>query len=166
MQNDLKVAIIQSDLVWENPEQNRINFTNKLTAILEPVDLIVLPELFTTGFSMTAQHLAETMTGDTVSWMQRLAKQKKAAITGSVIIVENGSYYNRLLFVFPNGATEHYDKKHTFTLAGEHNVFTAGKNSVTIDYKDWKIKPLICYDLRFPVWSRNTEDYDLLLYVA
>ena len=166
MQTQLNIALIQSHLVWENPEQNRINFTNKISAILEPVDLIILPEMFTTGFTMNATQVAETMIGDTVSWMQQLAKQKNAAITGSLVIEEDDSFYNRLLVVFPEGKIEHYDKKHTFTLAGEDQIYTAGKKQLLVDYKGWKICPLVCYDLRFPVWARNTQDYDVLLYVA
>jgi predicted amidohydrolase len=166
MKSELKVALIQSNLVWENPEQNRINFTNKISAILESIDLIVLPELFTSGFTMNPTTVAETMTGNTVSWMQKLANLKKSAITGSIVIEENDHYYNRLLFIFPSGKIDYYDKKHTFTLAGEHKAYQAGSNLITVSYLGWKIYPLVCYDLRFPVWSRNTNDYDLLLYVA
>lgn len=166
MKDTLKIALVQSDLVWENADENRINFSNKLTSILEPVDLIVLPEMFTTGFSMNPESVFETMDGNTVSWLQKMAVQKEAAITGSVVIKENGKYYNRLLFVTPDGHIEHYDKKHTFTLAGEDKVYASGKELLTIDYLGWKIRPLVCYDLRFPVWSRNTEDYDILIYIA
>jgi omega-amidase len=166
MKSELKVALIQSNLVWENPEQNRINFTNKISAILESIDLIVLPEMFTSGFTMNPTTVAETMTGDTISWMQKLANLKKSAITGSIVIEENDHYYNRLLFIFPSGKIDYYDKKHTFTLAGEHKAYQAGSNLITVSYLGWKICPLVCYDLRFPVWSRNTNDYDVLLYVA
>ena len=166
MENKLKVALIQSDLVWENPEQNRIDFTNKITGILEKVDLIVLPEMFTSGFTMSPKKVAEPMNGDTVNWMQTIAKQKQCAIFGSVTIEESSNYFNRGIFVHPNGHIEYYDKHHTFTLAGEHEVYTAGSKQVIIDYKGWKICPLICYDLRFPVWARNTSDYDVLIYVA
>ena len=166
MDHQLKVALIQSDLVWENPEENRINFTNKITGILEDVDLIVLPEMFTSGFTMNAKRVAEPMKGDTVKWMQTIANQKHCAIMGSVVIRENDAFFNRGLFVHPNGHIDHYDKHHTFTLAGEHQTYSAGKKQVIINYKDWKICPLICYDLRFPVWARNTHDYELLIYVA
>lgn len=158
--------MIQSDLVWENPEENRINLSNKITAILEQVDLIVLPEMFNSGFTMNAQTVAETMMGDSIKWMQKLAATKKAAITGSIVIEENGAYYNRALFVHPNGEIEHYDKHHTFTLAGEHKIYKSGQKQLIIDYKGWKICPLVCYDLRFPVWSRNILDYDVLIYMA
>ena len=162
----LKVAFIQSDLAWENPKQNRINFSQKIDSIKESVDLIILPEMFSTGFTMNPESVAETMQGDTVKWMQELATKKQVAITGSVIISEDDKYYNRLLFVDPSGEFETYDKRHTFTLAGEDKVYTAGTDKLIVNYKGWKICPLICYDLRFPVWARNTENYDVLLYVA
>ncbi len=163
---DLKIALIQTDLIWQNAVQNRLQFSKKITAINEEVDVIVLPEMFTTGFSMQPQEIAETMQGDTVKWMQKLASEKQAAIVGSVIILENNNYYNRFLFVHPSGEINQYNKKHLFTLAGEHKVYTSGKEKLLVDFKGWKICPLICYDLRFPVWARNVEDYDLLMYVA
>lgn len=166
MQDELKVALIQSDLVWENPSQNRINFTKKIDAIAEEVDVILLPEMFTTGFTMNASAVAENMDGETVSWMKELASKTDAAIVGSIVVSENNKYYNRLLFVEPSGYISTYDKRHTFTLVGEEKIYTAGKVKVLLHYKGWKICPLICYDLRFPVWARNSEDYDVLLYVA
>ncbi|OUR91576.1 nitrilase family protein [Flavobacteriales bacterium 34_180_T64] len=166
MQNDLKIAVIQSDLVWENPEQNRINFGKKIKDISESVDLIVLPEMFTTGFTMNASEVSETMDGETVAWMKHIASKSKASIIGSVVILENGQYYNRLICAHSNGTIESYDKRHTFTLAGEHKVYTAGKNKLSITIKGWTLCPLICYDLRFPVWARNTDSYDALIYVA
>lgn len=166
MNTKLKVALVQSNLVWENPEQNRRNFASKIAEITEPVNLIILPEMFTSGFTMNARAVAETMTGKSISWMKTLSKEKNAAITGSLVIEDNNLYYNRLVFVQPDGSIKHYDKKHTFTLAGEHKVYNAGQHNVTINYKGWKIKPLVCYDLRFPVWARNIEDYDLVFYVA
>ncbi len=166
MQEQLQIALIQADLVWENPEQNRKQFSEKIKAISKPVDLILLPEMFTTGFTMQAQHVAETMNGETVAWMKMMASQTNAAIVGSVVISENNCFYNRLLFVEPSGVITIYDKKHTFTLVGEEKVYTSGTKKVIVDYKGWKICPLICYDLRFPVWARNVEDYDILLYVA
>lgn len=166
MLEKLNIVLIQSDLVWENPKQNRNNFADKINTIQQEVDLVILPEMFTTGFTMNAQSVAETMKGETVKWMQELANKKQVAITGSLIIIENNSYYNRLLFVHPSGKIETYDKRHTFTLAGEDKIYTAGTDKLIVNYKDWKICPLICYDLRFPIWARNTEDYDVLLYVA
>lgn len=166
MQDQLKIAIIQSDLVWENPEQNFENFSKKITSITEVVDLIILPEMFTTGFTMNAKDVAETMDGNTVAWMQSMASRFNTAMVGSLVILEDNNYYNRLLFVEPSGTIQHYDKRHTFTLVGEGKIYTAGTKKLIIDYKGWKICPLICYDLRFPVWARNTQDYDILLYVA
>lgn len=162
----LKIALIQSDLVWENPELNRKNFSEKIKGISERVDVIALPEMFTTGFTMNAHKVAETMQGETVQWMQYLASKNNSAILGSIIILEENKYYNRLLFVEPKGKITIYNKRHTFTLVGEDKVFAAGNQKVIIEYKGWKICPLICYDLRFPVWARNTKDYDVLLYVA
>ncbi|WP_299106320.1 amidohydrolase [uncultured Tenacibaculum sp.] len=164
--NQLKVALIQSDLIWENPKENRNHFEEKINSISKEIDLIVLPEMFTTGFSMNPEQIAETMQGETVIWMQQLAKKRQCALTGSIIITENNQYYNRLLFVHPSGKIEYYNKKHTFTLAGEDKVYTAGNEKLMVNYQGWKICPLICYDLRFPVWARNVEQYDLLLYVA
>jgi predicted amidohydrolase len=166
MELELKVCMLQTDLVWENPAQNRIHFETKIKAIATDVDLIVLPEMCTTGFTMHAQKLAEKMNGISVSWMQQLAKEKEAAIIGSLIISENNKFYNRLLFVHPSGKIDPYDKRHSFTLAKEHEVYTPGNNKLIVTYKGWKICPFICYDLRFPVWSRNSENYDVLVYVA
>lgn len=166
MQDTLKIAFIQSDLVWEDPKQNRNNFKEKIEAITAPVDLILLPEMFSTGFTMNAPEFAETMDGKTVLWMQNMASLKNAVLIGSIIIEENKKFYNRLLFVYPDSNISTYDKRHTFTLAGEHKVYTSGNTKLVIDYKGWKICPLICYDLRFPVWARNVEDYDVLIYVA
>lgn len=162
----LSVTLLQTELHWEDAEANRAMFTKKMDAIEGETDLIVLPEMFTTGFSMNAEKLAEPTHGPTVQWMAQHARQHKAAVTGSVIVREDGAYFNRLFFVFPDGTYQTYDKKHTFTLAGEHKVYSAGKQRLVVDYLGWKICPLVCYDLRFPVWARNTVDYDVLLYVA
>lgn len=166
MSETLNIAIVQSDLHWEDPTANLIMFTNKIASINEDVDLIVLPEMFTTGFSMDAKKLAEPHEGETLGWMREIAMSYATAITGSVIIKDKGKFYNRLYFVFPDGSYHWYDKKHTFTLAGEHRTYSAGSDKLIVSFKDWKICPLICYDLRFPVWARNTEDYDVLIYVA
>lgn len=162
----MKVAIIQSPLYWENPILNRNYFEEKINEITQEVDLIVLPEMFTSGFTMNPSAVAETMQGETIHWLQSLAKAKKCAITGSLIIKEGENFFNRLVFVFPNGELQFYDKRHLFTLAGEDKVYTSGKEKLIVDYLGWKICPLVCYDLRFPVFARNTENYDLLLYVA
>lgn len=166
MQDTLKIAFIQSELVWESPKQNRQNFEEKIEAITVSVDLILLPEMFTTGFTMNASEHAEAMDGKSVRWMQKMAALKNTAIAGSIIIKDNDKFFNRLLFVHPDGNIDAYDKRHTFTLAGEDKIYTAGTSKLIIDYKGWKICPLICYDLRFPVWARNIEDYDVLIYLA
>jgi omega-amidase len=162
----MKIALIQSFLSWENPKANRNYFEEKINAINEKVDLIVLPEMFTTGFTMNPKHVAETMQGKTISLLQSLAKSKNCAITGSLIIKENNNFYNRLVFVFPSGEIQFYDKRHLFTLAGEDKVYTSGQEKLIVNYLGWKICPLVCYDLRFPVFARNVEEYDVLLYVA
>lgn len=162
----LKITIIQSELHWENAEANRALFSEKIQNIEGETDLIVLPEMFTTGFSMNAEKLAEPNNGETLQWMIQKAKKHNTAITGSVIIYEKNHFYNRLFFVFPDGSFEKYDKKHTFTLAKENETYKAGAERLILNYKGWKICPLICYDLRFPVWARNTKDYDVLIYVA
>ncbi len=166
MSEKLKIAFIQANLHWEDAEANRKLFSKEIEKISDEVELIILPEMFTTGFSMNAENLAEKTEAKTLAWMKDWAKKKSAAITGSVIITENFNYYNRLFFVFPDGSYKLYDKRHTFTLAKEDETYTAGKDRLIVDYKGWKICPLICYDLRFPVFARNTEDYDLLIYVA
>ena len=162
----LKTTLIQSKLHWEDAEANRNMFSEKFNSISEETDLIILPEMFTTGFSMNASNLAEETNGTTLNWMIAEAKKSNAAITGSVIVSTDTNFYNRLFFVFPDGNYKIYDKKHTFTLAGEHKTYSKGSERLLVEYKGWKICPLVCYDLRFPVWARNTEDYDLLLYVA
>ncbi len=162
----MKIALIQSDLFWENPSKNRENFDSKINEIESEVNLIVLPEMFSTGFTMNPSAVAETMNGETVLWMKEVAKQKNAAVTGSLVITENGKFYNRMLFVFPSGEIQFYNKRHLFTLAGEDQFYTAGTEKVIVEYLDWKICLQVCYDLRFPVFTRNTENYDLILYVA
>ena len=162
----MKIAIIQAPLIWENPKENRNYFEDKINSIQEEIDLVVLPEMFSTGFTMQPENVAETMEGETISVLKSLAKAKNTAITGSLIIRENGKFYNRLVFVFPSGEVKKYDKRHLFSLAGEEKIYASGIEKLIVEYKGWKICPLICYDLRFPVFSRNVEEYDLLLYVA
>ena len=162
----MKTALIQSAIIWENPEANRNYFEQKINTISESIDLIVLPEMFTTGFTMNPETVAEIMDGKTMGWLQSLAKAKKTAITGSLIVTDNNNFYNRLVFVFPSGEIQFYDKRHLFTLAGEDKVYTSGTQKLIVDYLGWRICPLVCYDLRFPVFARNVENYDLLLYVA
>lgn len=162
----MKVALVQTSLVWENPSANRQLIEEKIHKISSEVDLIVLPEMFTTGFTMQPQLIAEDFPGETLVWLQRLSAQKNAAITGSIAVRENENFYNRLLFVKPDGSWQSYDKRHLFSLAGEDQVYTAGTEKLIIEYKGFRICPLICYDLRFPVFSRNNDEYDLLIYVA
>ena len=162
----MKIALIQADLSWENPSENRQQFESKINQIEVDVDLIVLPEMFSTGFTMNAPEVAEEMQGETIQWMQSVSKNRKCALTGSVIIIENGNYYNRMIFVFPSGELKYYNKRHLFSLAGENEYYTSGTEKVIVDYLGWKICLQICYDLRFPVFVRNVENYDLLLYVA
>lgn len=166
MSNSLKVAIIQTNLVWENPKENRRILNDKINAMKTSVDLFILPEMFTSGFTMNPLSVAETMDGKTIAWLKNVAKEKQAAIIGSLIISEKKKFYNRLVCVESSGEITQYDKRHTFTLAGEHKVYTAGTEKVIFNFKGWKICPLVCYDLRFPVWARNVENYDLLIYVA
>lgn len=168
---DLKVTLIQSHLYWENVDQNLITFTEKINSIKEPTDIIVLPEMFNTGFSMDSEKLAERMSGKTVSWMMETAKKTNAVILGSLIITEHDEYYNRLVWAQPNGDYYTYDKRHLFRMAGEHEHFSGGDELLIVHYKGWRVCPLVCYDLRFPVWSRNvTEEgdtaYDCLIYIA
>lgn len=160
------VSLIQAPLVWENPSENRLYFEQKIKAIMAHTDLIVLPEMFTSGFTMNPQKVAETMQGETILWLIELAKTKKAAITGSLVIRDKEHYFNRMVFVFPTGEVDCYDKRHLFTLAGEEKVYQHGKEKKIIAYNGWKICLQVCYDLRFPVFARNTEEYDLLIYVA
>jgi omega-amidase len=162
----MKIALIQTALIWENPNENRSLLQYKINAISQYVDLIVLPEMFTSGFTMNPKNVAETMQGETILWLKDVAKTRNCSLTGSLVIEENGNYFNRLVFVFPNGEIQCYDKRHLFTLAGEDQVYTSGTEKLIVEYKGFKICPLICYDLRFPVFSRNVEDYDLLIYVA
>jgi len=166
MTDTLQIALIQADLVWENPQKNRAKFTQSIASITDHVDLIILPEMFSTGFTMNAEEVAESMSGETVSWMKAMAKKTDTAITGSLVIKEDDKFYNRMIFVDPSGDIKVYNKRHTFTLVGEDKVYTAGTEKLIVNYKGWRICPLVCYDLRFPVWARNTEDYDVLIYVA
>ncbi|HSZ24925.1 MAG TPA: amidohydrolase [Cytophagaceae bacterium] len=166
MQN-LNVTIIQSNLYWENSGANRSMFEEKIWSIKEQTDIIILPEMFTTGFTMNASAMAESMNLTTFKWMKQQAAQTGAVVTGSVIIKDKDRYYNRLIWMQPDGKFYTYDKRHLFRMVEEHLVYTAGTEKLLVEWKGWKIRPLICYDLRFPVWSRNKKnEYDILLYVA
>jgi len=158
----MRITTIQYDIVWEDKEKNLKNLSEKINTIQS--DIIILPEMFTTGFTMNPNHLAESMTGKTIQWMKEIALTKDLAICGSIIIREEDKYFNRFIWVNPDGTIYHYDKRHLFL--NEDVNYTPGDKKLIIEYRGWKICPLICYDLRFPVWSRNSEDYDILIYVA
>jgi omega-amidase len=165
--DNLKITIYQGYLFWENIEKNLQNISLRLSGIREKTNLIILPEMFNTGFTMNAEKLGETMNGKTMQWMQNTAQKFDCVVTGSIIIKENGKFYNRLLWIRPDGTHEHYDKRHLFALGKEHQTYTAGTKKLIVELNGWKICPMICYDLRFPVWMRNVEeDYDLLMIVA
>ncbi|MBW3130437.1 amidohydrolase [Hymenobacter profundi] len=165
---DFTLSFVQTALHWHQPATNRALLEHHIDTISLSIDLIVLPEMFATGFTMEAAALAEDMDGPTVQWMQRMAAARNAVVTGSLIIRDNGQHYNRLLWVRPDGTLSYYDKRHRFGMAGETNVYAAGQARLLEEWRGWRICPLVCYDLRFPVWSRNaaTAPYDLLLYVA
>src|SRR6266496_3246974 len=180
----LTVTGIQPNLHWEDKAANLKMFEEKIHSIKQPTEIVVLPEMFSTGFSMKPENLAETMDGETVSWMKRIAAEKKIILTGSVIIEENGNYLNRLIWMMPNGQFGFYDKRHLFAYADEDQHYTAGNKRLIASVKGWKINLLVCYDLRFPVWSRQNfspdpfpsgkegdnsdpaPEFDLLVYVA
>ena len=166
--SDLTVTFVQTALHWHDAAANRAAFAQQLAQLTAPTDLIVLPEMFTTGFSMDAAGQAETMQGPTVAWLREQAAAYNAVVTGSVIIHENDAYFNRLLWARPDGTLTYYDKRHLFTLAGEQHTYTPGQARLVEEWRGWRICPLVCYDLRFPVWSRNrpAAPFDLLLYVA
>lgn len=166
--NDLKITTIQTHLLWEDVNANIAHIDQKVNLLSEQTDIIVLPEMFTTGFTMNPLKLAEEHGGKGLQWMIEKAKEKQCVVTGSISVNHNSNYFNRLYWVKPEGTYEYYDKRHLFRMGNEHQHYTAGDKKLIIDYKGWKICPLVCYDLRFPVWSRNTKDntYDVLIYVA
>jgi predicted amidohydrolase len=164
MQN-LNVTLVQCELAWEQPEDNRRQIADMLASMDSATDLIVLPEMFTTGFSMNALGNAEPPGGATEIWMQALAQQYNCAITGSIAVRVGQGVYNRMLFATPE-SVQHYDKRHLFRMAGEHERYQAGEQRVVVQWREWRILLQVCYDLRFPVFSRNCEDYDMALYVA
>jgi omega-amidase len=168
---DLTISLIQTSLIWEDPEANISNFDKLLSGSMASTDLIILPEMFNTGFTMDAASNAEMMEAKTMQWMAVMAADKQCVICGSIIIKEEDNYYNRLIWMCPDSNYHYYDKKHLFRMGDEHLFYTSGKKKLIVDLKGWKIMPLICYDLRFPVWSKNEfidEQYtfDLLIYVA
>ena len=173
----LTITIIQTNLHWEDKAANLKMLEEKINSINEKTEIIVLPEMFSTGFSMKPELLAETMEGETVQWMKRISAEKKIILTGSLIIEERGNYFNRIVWMLPNGQFGVYDKRHRFAYAGEDNHFSAGTKRLIASVKGWKINLLVCYDLRFPVWARQSSlstggegwgeaEYDVLIYVA
>jgi len=163
---NLTVTLIQTGLHWQDAEANRVHFDHLISNDNTQTDLVVLPEMFTTGFTMDAATNAETMDGDSIAWMRRIAKDRGMTLCGSLIIEEDGRFYNRLIWMSPDGECEHYDKRHLFRMAGEEEHFAAGTQRRIFELNGWKICPLICYDLRFPVWSRGVNAYDLVIFVA
>ncbi len=167
----LNLTLVQFEPYWERAEDNRNKIYKLLKNNIRNTDLIILPELFTTGFTMNVEKCSETMRGETIKWMKKISSEFNSVICGSIIIKEKGrnknyNYYNRFLWINPSGRMCHYDKRNLFSLVGEEKYFTRGERRIIIKYKNWNIFPLICYDLRFPVWSRFNSDYDILIYVA
>jgi omega-amidase len=163
---DLQLCLVQNDLVWEDIPANLSHFDDLLANVLPKTDIIILPEMFSTGFTNNAAELAVSMEDVPVKWMQDHARKHDAMVIGSMIISESGKYYNRLLAVFPDGDLLHYDKRHLFSLMQEQDYYQAGAHQLIFEFRGWKLFPLICYDLRFPVWCRNTEMADLMIFVA
>ena len=166
MIKNIKVSIVQTSLFWEDVDKNISNILSIIKSLKNKTDLVVLPEMFTTGFSMNSKKLAETINGKSVKFMKETAKQNNVSIIGSLIIKENNNYYNKLLFVNSNGDIFDYNKRHLFRMANEHKFYSQGNKDLIVDFNGWQIKPLVCYDLRFPVWSRNKQNYDILVYIA
>lgn len=162
----LKITLAQIDLTWENPEENRRNIENLLTRIPEKSDLIVLPETFSTGFTTRDTLYAEPMDGPTVNWIRRLAKSTQMAICGTLLITEDHKTYNRFVFVTPDDQITYYDKRHIFSIGGESTGLSKGNDRVIINYLGWRIALYTCYDIRFPVWCRNQNDTDLMIFSA
>jgi len=166
--NNLKITIFQAYLFWENIDKNLQNISLRLSSgVKEKTDLIVLPEMFNTGFSMNAKELAEEMDGKTMTWMADSAARYDCVVTGSLIIKENNNYFNRMIWMLPTGEYQHYDKRHLFGMGEEDKTYTSGQDKIVVELKGWKIRLAVCYDLRFPVWLRNNDpSYDVLLIVA
>ena len=165
---NLKLTLVQSNLEWQAASANRKILGELISNSVTDTDLIVLPEMFTSAFTMDSGSIAEDWPGESVDWMHAAATEFQAAICGSIAVVEDNKRFNRIVFVTPEGNVAHYDKRHLFRMLGEHKRYSAGSERVVLSWRGWRIFPLVCYDLRFPVWSRNTPDlaYDLLIYVA
>jgi len=166
MNSHLRVTLVQTELAWQDPAANRRSLAGHFRGLAGHTDLVVLPEMFSTGFSMEAEQLAEEMGGPTIGWLREEAAALGCVITGSLIVRDAGRCFNRLVWARPDGSLEYYDKRHLFRLANEQQHYAAGTRRLVAAVKGWRVCPLICYDLRFPVWSRSRGDYDLLLYVA
>ncbi|WP_226391101.1 amidohydrolase [Penaeicola halotolerans] len=171
IKEDLHIALVQMDVYWHDPVANRAHVEEILSSLAAKTDLIILPEMFTTGFTMTPEKVAEPMELHTTKWMRQMASRLQSVITGSVVINDQGNYYNRLIWVYPDGALGYYDKRHLFRMAKEEEHYAAGQELKTFAVKGWNILPQVCYDLRFPVWSRNVLQerkllYDFAFYVA
>lgn len=164
--DQLRISLVQFDIVWEDAVSNRQKLDHLLDPLKGRTDLIILPEMFTTGFSMRARELSEKMEGESVGWMKQQAKNTGAALAGSLIIRENDQYFNRFLFIEPNGEVYSYDKKHLFSMGDENQHFNAGNSRRIVNYLGWRIALFVCYDLRFPVWCRSVNDADLMLFAA
>ncbi len=160
----LEVALFQTELYWKQKDANRAMFEELIEKLEKPVDMIILPEMFTTGFTMEAEEVAEPTNFHTLKWMRQIAGQKQALVTGSIVVKEGTNYYNRLLWVYPDGSYGYYDKRHLFRMADEDAHYTMGKERKFFEWKGWKIMPQVCYDLRFPVWSRNRVEGDQMAY--
>ena len=165
MKHNLNLSVIQSHIFWGDADKNLSHFERQISKISQ-TDIILLPEMFNTAFCPQSNHLAETMKGKTISWMKKVAKEKKCAISGSLMVTENNKVFNRLVWISENSKIYTYDKRHLFSLINEGKYITKGNDRLIIEENGWKICPLICYDLRFPVFSRNNIDYDLLIYLA
>jgi omega-amidase len=164
---DLKVTLIQSELVWEDIDSNLAGFDDRIDAIEEDTHLIVLPEMFSTGFTMNAAAMAQDMNGSAVKWIKKKSAEKNIDIVGSIIAEDEGQFVNRLVWAKPGGKIFIYDKKHLFRMAGEEKIYSPGRKHITVDLKGWKIRPFICYDLRFPAWTRNiANQFDAAIFVA
>jgi len=162
----IRISLVQADLKWEDKKANLERFDHTLSEISSCTDVIVLPEMFTTGFTMKPQGLAEPVMGNTMQWMKEKAAQKNAVIAGSLIIDEKGNYFNRLIWMKPDGSFNYYNKRHLFTLSGEQEHYTRGTERKVFEWKGWRFFAQICYDMRFPVFNRYRGDYDCLLFVA
>jgi omega-amidase len=164
--SDLRITLVQTALHWHDPAANRRMLDEKLKGLAGTTDLVVLPEMFTTGFTMAPEQAAESANGPSIDWLREKARELNAVVTGSISTRDGAGYYNRLTWMRPDGTSASYDKRHLFRMAREHEHYASGEKRLTVELNEWRICPLICYDLRFPVWSRNRGDYDALIYVA